>query len=230
MYRYLFFDADGTLFDFDEAERRAILAMAAEAGIVLGDGHIALYQAANLSCWKAFERGELDMQRLKTERFERFNRASGFSFDPHQSSRRYQHYLSLQGVLYTDTISVLTTLKARGYTLFLASNGIAEVQRGRIGKAQVAHFFDRIFISEEMGVQKPDVRYFEMMLDSARLNSCKPRCIMIGDSLSSDITGGIGFGMDTVWLSRDGQSAGALSPTYTITALAQVLDLFTALH
>lgn len=230
MYRYLFFDADGTLFDFNEAERRAIQAMAGEFGIVLDDEHIAHYQASNLSCWKAFERGELTLKELRTERFVRFNDATGFSFDPHKSSVRYQHHLSRQGILYEDSIDVLTTLKARGYTLYLASNGIAEVQHGRIADAKVAHFFDEIFISEEMGVQKPAVRYFEMMLERTGLGPHKASCVMIGDSLSSDIKGGIDSGMDTVWLNMEGSEQSTLSPTYTVTALKQLLDLFTPLR
>lgn len=228
MYRYLFFDADGTLFDFDEAERRAIRAMALEVGITLDDRHIALYQEANLKCWKAFERGELTLKALRTERFERFNKASGFSFDPVASSVRYQSHLSGQGILYSDAIEVLAALKARGYTLYLASNGIATVQRGRIEAAAVGHYFDEIFISEEMGVQKPDVRYFDLMLAKAGLSEQRPLSLMIGDSLSSDIRGGVDSGLDTVWINRHGESSPTLEPTYTITELSQILGLLTA--
>ncbi|HPZ16258.1 MAG TPA: HAD-IA family hydrolase, partial [Sphaerochaeta sp.] len=205
-------------------------AMAEEEGVSLDDGHIARYQAANLSCWKDFERGQLTLDQLKRERFVRFNRESGFTFDPQRSSRRYQYHLSVQGILYKESIEVLTTLKERGYTLYLASNGIAEVQRGRIAVAQVAHFFDDIFISEEMGVQKPDVRYFETMLKKANLSASKASCLMIGDSLTSDIKGGIDSGMDTVWLNMGGRERSTLSPTYTITSLTEILDLLTLPH
>jgi len=228
MYRYLFFDADGTLFDFDEAERRAMLLMGREAGILFNDEHLDCYQRANLSCWKAFERGELTLSQLKTERFARFNSACNLSLDPGESSRRYQRELSRQGILYDDAIAILTQLKERGYTLYLASNGIAEVQRGRIKEAGVAHFFDDIFISEEMGVQKPDVRFFAEMLQRTGLTEEKDACLMIGDSLTSDIQGGRESGLDTLWINMKGESGPTPPPTHTITSLGEILGLLTA--
>ncbi len=230
MYRYLFFDADGTLFDFDEAERRAMRLMGNEAGIAFSDEQLDCYQKANLSCWKSFERGELTLRALKTERFVRFNTACALSLDPEESSRRYQRQLSRQGILYEGAVEVLTTLRKRGYTLYLASNGIAEVQHGRIEAAGVAHFFSDIFISEEMGVQKPDVRYFARMLRHTGLAEEKDACLMIGDSLSSDIRGGMESGLDTVWLNMTGEAAPQPPPTYTITTLTDILGLLTQIR
>lgn len=228
MYRYLFFDADGTLFDFDEAERRAMRLMGSEVGLRFTDEQLDCYQRANISCWKAFERGELTLAQLKNERFARFNSACGLSLDPEESSRRYQRQLSRQGILYDDAIAVLTALKERGYTLYLASNGIAEVQRGRIEEANVAHFFDAIFISEEMGVQKPDVRYFAMMLRHTDLTEHKEACLMIGDSLTSDIRGGMDSGLDTLWLNVKGERGPIPPPTHTVASLIEILALLTA--
>ena len=227
MYRYLFFDADGTLFDFDEAERRAMRLMGSEMGIAFTDDHLDCYQQANLSCWKAFERGEVTLAQLKTERFVRFGNACNLTLDPEESSRRYQDQLKGQGILYQDTVCVLTTLKGRGFTLYLASNGIAEVQRGRIEAAGVGHYFDDIFISEEMGVQKPDIRYFAMMLERTALADCKDACLMIGDSLSSDIKGGMESGLDTLWLNMRGEAAPAKPPTHTVMTLCEILTLLT---
>jgi YjjG family noncanonical pyrimidine nucleotidase len=230
MYRYLFLDADGTLFDFDEAERRAIILMGEALDVAIEDFHLNAYQSANLACWKAFERGELDLDELKTARFVRFNEETGLTLDPKSASGVYESNLAHQGILYEQSIDVLDALKSRGYTLYFASNGLANVQRGRIAVANIAHYFEDFFISEEMGSQKPDIRYFEMMLEKTGLAARKEECLMVGDSLSSDIAGGIASGIDTLWINAHNHGSGSLNPTYTVTSLEEILPLLPSIH
>ena len=218
MYRYLFFDADGTLFDFDSAEHHAFWSMAKAMHLDLKQDHEELYKQCNLSCWKAFEKGMLSIQELKTKRFEYFSLESGIALDPMLASNLYQHHLSMQGILFSHSEEVLKLLKNRGYVLYLASNGIADVQHGRIKAANIAHYFEQIFISEEIGFQKPDPRFFEAMFKATNLQEQKKHCLMIGDSLSSDIAGGIGYGIDTLWLNASNMKEHeSLKPTYTLT-------------
>jgi YjjG family noncanonical pyrimidine nucleotidase len=230
MYRYLFLDADGTLFDFDEAERRAIILMGAALDVAIEEFHLNAYQRANLACWKAFERGELDLEQLKSTRFIRFNEETGLSLDPIRASSVYESNLARQGILYDQSIEVLKELKRRGYTLYFASNGLANVQRGRIAVANIAHFFEDFFISEEMGSQKPDTRYFDMIFEKTGLATRKEECLMVGDSLSSDIAGGIGSGIDTLWVNAHNDDSGSFNPTYTVTTLKEILALLPAIH
>jgi putative hydrolase of the HAD superfamily len=180
----------------------------------------------NLSCWKAFEQGTLTVETLKTRRFKLFSQESGILLDASQASRLYQYHLSLQGILFPPSINLLNTLKDRGYVLYLASNGIAEVQHGRIEAAAIAGYFEHIFISEEIGFQKPDPRFFDAMLKTAGLQEQKNLCLMIGDSLSSDIKGGNASNIDTLYLNLQNKTNNTeVLPTYTVTSLEAIKNL-----
>jgi YjjG family noncanonical pyrimidine nucleotidase len=225
MYRYLFFDADGTLFDFEQAEHNAFWKMAESLSLPLERKHEQDYHRCNAEVWKQFEKGAVTIEELKVKRFANFALETGLSLNPEEASRSYQQQLSGQGILFAETITVLETLKKRGYTLFLATNGIAEVQRGRIAVSGTGQYFDHIFISEEIGYQKPDPRFFAHMLEVTGLSEQKRYSLMIGDSLSSDIAGGIASGMDTLWLNKGGKPLNPqVQPTHIYSNLSSVLD------
>lgn len=225
MYRYLFFDADGTLFDFEQAEHNAFWKMAEALGLPLEKEHERQYIRCNAEVWKQFEKGEVTIDELKVKRFANFASETGIFLDAEEASRSYQYQLSGQGILFDESITVLETLKERGYTLFLATNGIAEVQRGRIAVSNTERYFDHIFISEELGYQKPDPRFFTHMFEVTGLGEQKQASLMIGDSLSSDIAGGIASGMDTLWLNKEGKPQDPkIQPTYIHSSLSSVLE------
>ncbi|MGH0052508.1 MAG: HAD family hydrolase, partial [Sphaerochaetaceae bacterium] len=183
----------------------------------------------NAALWRQFEKGLVTIDELKVKRFAAFGKEAGISLDAEEASRSYQYHLSRQGILFDESITVLETLKERGYSLFLATNGIAEVQRGRIEVSRTGPYFEHIFISEEVGYQKPDPRFFSYMLEVAGLTKQKHASLMIGDSLSSDIAGGIASGIDTLWLNKDGEKASnsQVKPTYTQTSLPALLAFLT---
>lgn len=232
MYRYLFFDADGTLFDFDEAETRAFYQMAAKLGFRASPQQLQTYKVCNEACWKAFERSELTQATLKVKRFEDFFSSEALSLDATLASTTYQSYLSEQGILYKESLPLLDALIERGYTLYLASNGIAEVQRGRLRQSDTLRYFKDIFISEEIGAQKPDGQFFSVMLERTGLEEKKSECLMIGDSLTSDIQGGLSYDLDTLWLNREGtyKNNTAVQPTYEVHSLSEMLPLFPTVH
>lgn len=231
MYRYLFFDADGTLFDFDEAETQALLCMATTLGITLTQAQLDNYKARNEACWKAFERAEITQETLKIQRFEDFFASEGLKLDPKYADQVYQKHLSQQGILYEESRFLLEELLRRGYSLYLASNGIATVQRGRLSKSQTEHYFQDIFISEEIGSQKPQREFFATMLNKTNLEEHKSSCLMIGDSLTSDIAGGLSYGIDTLWLNMRGlhTNTTAFKPTYEVHSLTDMLSLLQGL-
>ncbi|MDN5332793.1 MAG: 2-haloacid dehalogenase [Sphaerochaeta sp.] len=228
MYRYLFFDADGTLFDFEQAEHNAFWKMAKSLDLPLEREHEQCYIRCNTAVWRQFEKGEVTIEELKVKRFADFASETGISLDAEKASGSYQHQLSKQGILFDESSTVLETLKERGYILFLATNGIAQVQRGRIAVSHTERYFDDIFISEEVGYQKPDPRFFTHMFEVTGLSNQKQRSLMIGDSLSSDIAGGIASGMDTLWLNREGKPLDPkIQPTYVRNSLSSLLEFLT---
>ncbi len=232
MYRYLFFDADGTLFDFHEAENRAFFQMTAKLGFEATAKQLETYKACNEACWKAFERSEITQATLKVKRFEDFFSAEAIPLDATLASKTYQGYLAQQGILYEESLPLLDALTERGYTLYLASNGIAEVQRGRIAQSETGRYFKDIFISEEIGSQKPDSQFFSFMLERTGLEAKRSECLMIGDSLTSDIQGAFSYGMDTLWINMGGAHTNAtgVQPTYEMHSLSEILSLFSPLY
>lgn len=223
MYTYLLFDCDNTLLDFDQGELLAFQALCQDFGIDAGS--YPLYHTLNQQCWKELEQGKLDQQELRAERFRRFLPLVGCAVSPQAASDRFLQELSRQGIPYPQTKPLLTELRKRGYVLYLASNGIAFVQRGRYQACDLLSYLDGAFVSEDLGFQKPDRRFFDEML--RRIGSPdRKSCLMIGDSLSSDIAGGNAAGIDTVWLNQEGETIPKVQrPTYVIKNLTEVLAL-----
>ena len=117
---------------------------------------------------------------------------------------------------------------SKKYRLFLASNGTASVQKGRMTSANLYRFFEKVFISQEIGYNKPSKAFFDGCF--AQIPGFDPaRAMIVGDSLSSDIQGGINAGMMTVWVNPDHKPHGAVKPDYEIEALHQLEALLNTL-
>ncbi len=232
MYRYLLFDADGTLFDFDSAETWAFDTTCREIGVEPTLDRLQDYKEANRQVWKEFEQNAIDLDSLQTERFARFFLAQGIVADPFKTGRRFADHLSHAGQLYPETIPLLEELRDRGYRLSLITNGISNVQHGRLDSSKTKQYFDVICISEEIGVQKPRKEFFDKFFNLANLGqSDKQRCLVIGDSLSSDILGGNNAGIDTCWYNPSGKPKDPdIRPTYEIELLQELLALLPPLE
>ncbi|WP_320129536.1 YjjG family noncanonical pyrimidine nucleotidase [uncultured Sphaerochaeta sp.] len=227
MYRNLFLDADGTLFDFSLAERRAFSLLAQQLGFPDTEENLELYGEVNEKCWKELEQGITTLQELKTQRFKIFLALLGIPVEGTEVSSAYETHLSRQGLLFPESKSTLETLIKRGYRLYLASNGISFVQRGRLAASSLEKYFTDIFISEEVGFQKPDPRFFAYMLQKADLQDKQEECIMIGDSESSDMQGGQNSNLDTLWIHTEETSCSlAQKPTYECKSIEEILDFF----
>jgi YjjG family noncanonical pyrimidine nucleotidase len=232
MYDHIFFDADGTLFDFMAAERWAISRVLEDIGIEASDEAIDTYSRINNGVWLEFEQGSITLGRLKTERFCRLYDRYGISGDPSVSADRYAQLLAQTPHLYDDAIEVLDCLRNAGMPMSMITNGISAVQRGRLRATGTEGYFKTIVISEEIGVQKPDPRYFEQALGMVRATGApSQRPLVVGDSPSSDIRGGIGAGLDTCWINRFGMQVdpGAV-PTFEIATLRQLPPLLGLAH
>jgi YjjG family noncanonical pyrimidine nucleotidase len=220
-YDLVFIDADETLLDFRKAERHALLNAFGQYGVESTEEIALAYEEINAAIWKRLEKGEIDQERLKVERFRMLFEALGVDIDPVAFSSLYLEALGKGAFLLSGAEEICDYLAGK-YRLAMVTNGIKEVQRARIGASPIAAYFAALVISEEAGSSKPNPAIFEYacgLLDARD----KGKMIMIGDSLSSDIRGGISFGIDTCWFNPSGApNPTELRPTYEICKLEEL--------
>ena len=223
-YSIALFDADNTLLDFTRAEHDAICACLAARGLDNSEETVSVYSAINDGHWKRLERGETTRDRLKVERFADFFATVGYNGDPVQMARDYESTLGKQTHLLEGALELIQGLYGK-CRLYIVTNGITAVQKNRFGACPLAPYFEHCFISEQMGCAKPEKRFFDGV--AAAIPDFDPKeAIVIGDSLSSDIQGGINAGLDTCWYNPKGKNAPAHMPiTYTVRDLAEIREI-----
>lgn len=224
MYDWLMFDADGTIFDFDAASAGAIGETLAHAGIPDTEETRALYKRINQACWEAFELGELSAETLRAERFRRLLAELDFQGDPVALSDYYITHLGQGNQLLPGARDLLYVLHTR-FNLLLITNGLTAVQRPRFKARNMDRFFKHTVISDEVGVAKPDPAIFDICFEQMG-HPDRERVMIIGDSLTSDMVGGINYGIDTCWFNPTGKLRPIDMPiTYEIKSLYDLVPL-----
>lgn len=224
MVEFLFLDLDDTILDFHKAEHIALGKTFRGFGLEPTEDVMARYSLINKAHWERLERKELTREEVLVGRFAVLFSEYGIDVDPTLCARTYENNLSIGHYFLPGAYEAVERLSKK-YKLYLASNGTAKVQAGRLESANINHFFQEIFISQEIGANKPDIAYF---------NSCfakipdfdVTKSMMVGDSLTSDILGGIQAGMKTCWVNPTGKIAPAdIQPDYEIPALSALEPL-----
>ncbi|MCT4780609.1 MULTISPECIES: YjjG family noncanonical pyrimidine nucleotidase [Exiguobacterium] len=223
-YTTLLFDIDHTLLDFDATERSALRQLFEDEQLEWTEEREARYRTINQSLWKALERGEVTRNEVITSRFVTFFAEQGRTVDGSQIDARYRTYLSRGTELIEGAIELLHVLKGK-YQLYVVTNGVAVTQRARLRGSGLAPYFDGVFVSEETGYQKPMAAFFDYVFDRIP-DATREQTMIIGDSLTADIQGGIMAGIATCWFNPTHAAAPAeLMPTYTIERLDQLVTL-----
>lgn len=219
MIEFLFLDLDDTILDFQKAERLALAKTLESFGLPPTDTVLARYHAINREHWERLERKELTRQQVLVGRFAALFAEMGLSAQAEQVARAYEENLS-QGHYFLPGAEEALKSLSKKYKLYLASNGTARVQAGRLKSAGIIPYFQEIFVSEEMGYNKPDPAYFDACF--ARIPGFrKDRAMMVGDSLTSDILGGIQAGIATCWVNPR-HKTGEIHPDYEIESIVQL--------
>lgn len=195
MIKHIFIDLDDTILDFKKAEAKALSNTLISFDIEPTDEIIKLYSDINQSQWKLLEKGEITRQRLLTRRFELFYEALGLDISSEETQKIYEVKLS-QGHFFMPNAEKMLESLYEKYDLYLASNGTAHVQEGRIKSANIERFFKDIFISQRVGAVKPKKEFFDYCFNTIK-DFNKENAIIIGDSISSDILGGKNAGIKT---------------------------------
>jgi len=220
MIEFLFLDLDDTILDFKKAERIAIGKTIRDFGVEPTEEILALYHKINKWHWEQLELGTMTRAEILVNRFAVLFRGLGKKVDATACARAYEKNLS-QGHWFLPGAEEALGRLSKKYRLFLVSNGTASVQKGRMTSANLYRFFETVFVSQEIGHNKPSKAYFDACF--AAIPGFDPeKAIIVGDSLSSDIQGGINAGIKTVWVNPDRKPGGNIRPDYEIEGLYQL--------
>ena len=224
MIRNVLFDLDDTLFDFHKAEKIALTKTLVHFGIDPTEETLALYSTINAAHWKRLELGAISREEVKVGRYREPFKSIGVECDPVKATAYYESMLAIGHYFMPGAPELLEELY-RKYRLYIVSNGTAKVQEGRIGSSGIAKYMDGIFISQILGANKPDKQFFDICFAEIPDFSLS-ETVIIGDSLSSDIKGGINAGITTVWFNPKGiENDSDIKPDYTIKELSEVPGL-----
>ena len=227
MIEFLFLDLDDTILDFHKAERIAISKTIREFGVEPTEEILNLYHSINKWHWEQLELGKLTRAEVLVNRFGVLFEKLSVVVDASGCAKVYESNLS-QGHWFLPGAEEAVNALSKKYRLFLTSNGTAVVQKGRMTSANLYRFFERVFVSQEIGHNKPSKEYFEACF--ARIPGFdREKAMIVGDSLSSDIKGGINAGIKTVWVNPEHKTCGETKPDYEIEYLSQLEALLEGL-
>ena len=204
-YSTLLMDADNTIFDFPLCERNALEATLTGSGLRFDQEVLRSFSEINDALWKKFEKKEIIGESI---RFRRFSELIMKCFEGMGNaevlSERYINELSAQGCLINGAEKALECLSEE-YDIYVITNGFAKVQRGRFSASPVIQYIKKLYISDELGVNKPDKRFFELVLQDIPEKN-KDRILVVGDSVTSDMQGGKNAGLTTCLYDRTGDT------------------------
>ena len=212
-YDWILFDADNTLFDFDRSANEALEKTFADFSIPFTDHHIKQYHEVNHQCWLDFEQGKMDAVKLRSERFRLFLEKIDLDLEAPKMGRQYLDHLANCPYFLEGALSLLDRLHGK-VKMAIVTNGLKEVQRQRFQLTDIYRYFEAVVISDEIGVSKPNAAFFDFTFQQIG-QPAKEIVLMVGDSLSSDITGGHRYGLATCWFNpKIKANASGIQPTY----------------
>ena len=221
MVEFLFLDLDDTILDFHKAERIALSKTIRDFGIEPTEEVLSRYHVINKWHWEQLELGNMTRDEVQVGRFATLLAERGVKVDAVAVTSAYEKNLSIGHYFLPGAEEAVDALSKK-YRLFLAGNGTASVQKGRMTSANLYRFFEKVFVSQEIGHNKPSLAYFEGCF--AQIPDFDPaKAMIVGDSLSSDIQGGINAGIKTCWVNPNhAEPKNGIVPDFQIEALHQL--------
>ena len=221
----LWFDLDDTLLDFSASSHPAFSALCKEIGLTEQEDSYSVYDRFNKVEWKLFEQGKITQEELKLSRFQNYFDHIGFQYDGYQANGIYLKYIAEFPVYVDGAEDLLNDINTAGFTSTIVTNGMKEVQRLRIQQCNWEHYFEHIFVSDEIGFAKPQIEFFDHCLQASG-HPNKEDIIIIGDTLASDILGAKRAGISSCWINPDGKiHPPGIRPDYEIKALNELIDI-----
>lgn len=225
-YKYLLWDIDGTILNFEKAEKRAIRTLFEKFNLgECTDEMLSHYIEINKKYWKLLECGKMEKERILVERFVEFFEKEGIRTDvASEFNKAYQLALGDTVVFNDDALDIIKAQK-KNYQIIIVTNGTAIAQKKKLERSGLDKIADNIFISEEVGYEKPSIHFFERVKAKAGIDDVS-QAVIIGDSLTSDIQGGVNAGIDTCWYNpKEDVNDTNLKPTYIIKNLHELCEI-----
>ena len=223
-YKWILFDADGTLFDYDSAESHALKETLNQFGAQITDDTLKRYRRINKTLFTKLEQGRISFAELRIKRFELLLPGIGVNLHIEKFSNQYLNNLSKYSMLLLGAYDTISTLHPHCKMLII-TNGTVDVQRSRFNRSAIKPFISDIVISDEIGVAKPAKEIFHFAFEKMGRPG-KEQVILVGDSLTADIAGGINFGFDTCWYNpKRIKNSHDLEVTYEIAELKKLVDI-----
>jgi 2-haloacid dehalogenase len=223
-YDWLLFDLDNTILNFDDAMVFGFDKTINDFDIPFDENYFSIYQKINHECWADLEKGIIIQDELRILRMERFLNHIDIDKNPIDFAETYHKNLSAKIFWMEDAKGLIEDWSGQ-YNMALVTNGMREIQRARLVKSDLEKHFRHVIISDEIGVSKPNIRFFDHVFEKIKFPK-KDKVIIIGDSLSSDIRGGNDYGIDTCWLNMSERIAPKDNmPTFTIGKLKELKEI-----
>jgi len=225
-YKYLLWDVDGTILNFELAERAAIRSLFKRFKLGdCSDEMLMYYSQINKRYWQLMESGKIKKDKMLVERFIEFFSYKGINADiAAEFNKEYQIALCDTIVFNDDAIDIIKHQK-KTCKIIIVTNGTEVVQEKKLERSGLNDIVDNVFISELVGFEKPNIKFFEKVILEVGIKDLK-ETIIIGDSLTSDIQGGHNIGIDTCWYNpKNEENTTLLRPKYTIRNLHELENI-----
>ena len=225
-YKILLFDLDDTLLDFSTNETDSLNQLFKLHGFAFSDELFRTYNSVNKKLWDDYENGKIALDDVLNSRFSETMLRLGIVVDGIEWETEYRELLGNGCQLVEGALDVCQSLSA-SHRLFVITNGITQTQIKRLKKSGLYEYFEDIFDSQSIGFQKPSKKFFDYVMSNIKDFDIK-EALIIGDSLNTDIKGGLLSGIDTCWIKRELQEYSAeIQSTYTVTSLVELYDICT---
>lgn len=224
MKKIILIDLDNTLIDFNECARHSIINAFNELGFTYTDKVFETFITENVKIWKRLEKGEITKPQLRADRWNIILGKLGIDFDGTILEEMFENGVAKGAYAVDGAYELLDYLKDK-YKLYIVSNGFRFVQESRLKIGKFEKYFDDVFVSEDIGIPKPAKEFFDYCFNKLGKPD-KNDIILIGDSLSADIIGGINYGIDTVWFNKNKEPLpDNIKPTYTVNTLYEIPEI-----
>lgn len=230
-HRNIFIDLDDTIWDFTANSHVSLEIMYRDLDIARiypdYDAFSSAYYAKNSELWALYHHGKIEKDFLIIERYAYLLRTIGYNDIDNRLAQRMNEYyldtLALQTQLVPYAIELLDYLTRRGYNLYILSNGFIEVQHKKLQSAGIEDYFERMVLSDEIGINKPDRRLFDYALEVTHSQAADT--LMIGDNYDADILGAMQAGWGQIYFDRNHRGITAQEPQHTVHSLKEVMDI-----